>query len=389
MTAFMGTQFIWWVGIVENRNDPLKIGRVQCRAFAWDTASKAMLPTDQLAWSHPILPINNDKVQPPKEGVMVFGFYMDGADRQMPMIMGQIPGIPDTSTDPSHGFTDPRNSQQLQSSPRPPQMVMYKTEGQGVQIQEAPNANRYPNTLNEPTSSRLTRNENIQDTIVQQKIDSVVMDVDIATGDPDDDNPPMWSEPKTPYNAVYPYNQVNQTESGHVFELDDTPGAERIQIFHRSGTFQEMHPDGSMVSKVTMSSYNITMADHNLNVMGDHNTAINQDQTNNVTGDYAENIGGDKNVVVVGDYTIIVQGTLNIKTTGDTNLTVGGDYNIKVTGDYNLEAASVNEDISGEETINASLVTSSSDIIAGGISVEHHVHGGVLGGRDTTGSPEG
>ena len=49
-----------------------------------------------------------------------------------------------------------------------------------------------------------------------------------------------------PYNARYPFNRVNQTESGHVIEIDDTPNGERINIQHMSGSFIEMHPDGSI-----------------------------------------------------------------------------------------------------------------------------------------------
>ena len=49
-----------------------------------------------------------------------------------------------------------------------------------------------------------------------------------------------------PYNARYPFNRVNQTESGHVIEIDDTPNGERINIEHMSGSFIEMHPDGSI-----------------------------------------------------------------------------------------------------------------------------------------------
>ena len=53
-----------------------------------------------------------------------------------------------------------------------------------------------------------------------------------------------WTTMSNPYNARYPFNRVNQTESGHVIEIDDTPNGERINIQHMSGSFIEMHPDG-------------------------------------------------------------------------------------------------------------------------------------------------
>lgn len=55
--------------------------------------------------------------------------------------------------------------------------------------------------------------------------------------------------PGDPYAAVYPNNKVTQTSSGHVIEIDDTPNAERVHIRHKSGSFIEFHPDGSIVIK--------------------------------------------------------------------------------------------------------------------------------------------
>jgi phage baseplate assembly protein gpV len=57
--------------------------------------------------------------------------------------------------------------------------------------------------------------------------------------------------PAEPYGAVYPNNKVTQTSSGHTIEIDDTSGAERINIHHKSGAFIEFHPDGSVVVKTT------------------------------------------------------------------------------------------------------------------------------------------
>lgn len=56
-------------------------------------------------------------------------------------------------------------------------------------------------------------------------------------------------EPDTAYDAKYPHNKVTQTTSGHVIEIDDTPDAERIHVFHKSGTFIEMRPNGDVVTQ--------------------------------------------------------------------------------------------------------------------------------------------
>ena len=57
--------------------------------------------------------------------------------------------------------------------------------------------------------------------------------------------------PSDPYKATYPNNKVTQTSSGHIIEIDDTDKAERIHIRHKSGSFVEFHPDGSVVIKTT------------------------------------------------------------------------------------------------------------------------------------------
>lgn len=56
-------------------------------------------------------------------------------------------------------------------------------------------------------------------------------------------------EPDSKYKAKYPYNNTMTTRSGHLVEFDDTPGSERIQIFHKSGSYIEILPDGTIVTK--------------------------------------------------------------------------------------------------------------------------------------------
>jgi hypothetical protein len=66
-----------------------------------------------------------------------------------------------------------------------------------------------------------------------------------------------WDEPYPAYGSVYPYNQVIETEAGHIIELDSTPGAERIQVFHKAGTYMEIDVNGTMVRKVVGDNYDV------------------------------------------------------------------------------------------------------------------------------------
>jgi hypothetical protein len=56
-------------------------------------------------------------------------------------------------------------------------------------------------------------------------------------------------EPASKYKARYPFNNTMTTRSGHILEFDDTPGSERVQIFHKSGSYIEILPDGTIVTK--------------------------------------------------------------------------------------------------------------------------------------------
>lgn len=48
----------------------------------------------------------------------------------------------------------------------------------------------------------------------------------------------------------YPNNKVFKTSAGHLIEIDDTPGKERIRIFHKSGSQIQFRIDGSVNQRV-------------------------------------------------------------------------------------------------------------------------------------------
>jgi hypothetical protein len=52
------------------------------------------------------------------------------------------------------------------------------------------------------------------------------------------------------FAARYPYNRMYETESGHIFEIDNTPGKERLRAKHTSGTDIEVSPNGDTVSRI-------------------------------------------------------------------------------------------------------------------------------------------
>ena len=95
MENFLGKDgFVWWIGTVVNRADPLGIGRCQVRIFGWHSQNQSELPDEDLPWAHPMYPINKSKdFSSPDKDDWVVGFFMDGESGQFPIMMGVLPGI--------------------------------------------------------------------------------------------------------------------------------------------------------------------------------------------------------------------------------------------------------------------------------------------------------
>ena len=193
--------FIWWVGVVESRQDPLGLGRCKVRIVGWHSENKADAPTETLPWSQGVLPLNNSNPHAPKESDMVVGFFLDGKNAQQPMMLGVVPGIPLKPANRTEPFSDPRTQEQIDLAPLKPNET----------------ANGYPRLIDEPTTSRLARNETANtSSVVSLKKERITA------------NNTSSVERQPYYNAQYPYNNVYESESGHALEFDDTRGNERV-----------------------------------------------------------------------------------------------------------------------------------------------------------------
>jgi len=224
MRNFLGkNDFVWFFGVVEDRNDPIRLGRVRVRCYGWHTDDKDKIPTEYLPWAQVIQNITSAAVSGKGssptglvEGSWVVGFFLDGDRAQEPIVMGSLAGFPESLAQTDVGFNDPN----------------------GV----------YPLYTEESDVNKLARGTN-----------SISKTPDSVTG-----------EPASPYAAKYPKNHVYESESGHVIEIDDTSNAERIHVYHKSGTFIEMHPNGDVVTHHKNGFRTVTGNDK-LHVTGDLN----------------------------------------------------------------------------------------------------------------------
>jgi hypothetical protein len=359
--------FIWWVGFVEDRMDPLKLGRLKVRCVGWDADNKMQLPTDALPWAQVAFPVNNVNPYACREGDMVLGFFADGDAAQTRIVFGQFPGIPLKEANPEEAFSDPRED--LTDAPRPPESKEYVEDGTGIVINEKPQADPNPIYLDEPSTSRIARNdaETITETFIQERKDNVVKEIKTYNKEEELSN---WDEPETLYDAVYPYNNVMETESGHIVEYDDTPGAERIHIAHRNGSFTEWFPDGDRVEKITKGRYSIVMEDDHLYVMGDCKitvqgnaeiyvqknmyATVDENLIAYVVGDVDAQVDGNVTALVKGDVDATVNGSVTAQVDGDLSATIDGDATLDIGGDCSeTVGGSKTSDVGGDYNISA------------------------------------
>ncbi len=273
-----------YLAVCEDIKDPKKMGRVRVRVMGIHTELKAWadlkkLPVKHLPWAMPCYPVNGlgsiDELcdfQVPKQGSILLVTFLDKR-YQKPVYLGSMPRIPLEKPGWSKGFSDPDRV--------------------------------HPDTwhLGESPIPRLARNEKINLTIIPIKKSRIKTAVDC--------NGATWDEPPTEYATEYTKSRVIQTEK-HIIEIDDTPGAERVHIWHGAETCDEYFPDGSKVKWINGNKYKITIKDDNLLVEGDKNSHVD----------------GNLNIHVVGDVNLLADGDVTVDAT---NITANATMAAKVT----------------------------------------------------------
>lgn len=278
-------------GVVEDIYSPKKDGRVRVRIYGLHTDDKTLLPTKALPWAEVVQSLSFGFgsgigiSSVPREGTWVF-VYLDHGNPNNPVVIGAMTGKLEKMPDRTKGFT-------------------------AESEEELPLKGR----VGEEDINRLCRVENLGQTI-DAKINGAL----------------FGTEPKsTNANSTYPMNNVIETISGHVIEVDDSGGNERIRILHRTGTYIEIKPDGSIVTKSNGKSNHIAL-----------------------TGNLDEVIGGYVKEKISQYLDINVQGDITIKSAGNITLQSGGNFTVSSGGNINETAGGT-----------AKLQSSSTTIIGG------------------------
>ena len=154
------------------------------------------------------------------EGTWVVGFFRDANEKQQPLIIGSLPGYPQEHADIERGFNDPNGDY-------PSQAIDHSGHG-----------------LNESDVSRLARGSDAENhsslkgrrtarltsipTATKPHLSNVSTQSSAETRVDFDEPHPRGVADTGTATGQYPFNHVHESESGHIQEIDDTPGGERL-----------------------------------------------------------------------------------------------------------------------------------------------------------------
>ena len=165
------------------------------------------------------------------------------------------------------------------------------------------------------------------------KADMRERQINIGSPDPETGvNAMHWNQPTGDFNARYPYNDVYESESGHIMEYDDTPGAERIHQMHRSGTHYEIDHNGTRTNYVKGDNYDIRLHDDYVYVKGkvvhtfDDEVMIRYNDRAEISANWKLQLWSG------GDLDIHSKRNINFKADGDINMQADGHINLHGTG---------------------------------------------------------
>jgi len=340
--SFVGGHFLWFTGVIEDVNDPEEMGRYRVRCFGYHSENKGDIPTKDLPWANVMMPVTSastsgigQSATGLVQGSWVIGFFRDGRNVQDPVIMGSIPSMFESRPEYSQGFSDPDQVYPLEDS------------------------------LKKPDTPQPARKD-YKDSAVykkKQELQKTASNVNTANGG-------SWSlqDPASNIVPIYPNNHVYQSESGHVLEFDDTSGKERISVFHKSGSYDEVAGgefggDRSVV--IVGDSYEVVIKNKNIYITGDLNLNVDGNMNTKVAKNYTLDVGEEMKVTVGGSQTNTIGGSQTI--------TVGGGQTMSITGNQDIKAAVTNID----NYVNVTgILDATVDVVAGttNISLVSHTH---------------
>jgi hypothetical protein len=318
----MATSF--HVGVVEDRHDPLTMGRVRVRVFGLHSDDRINeVPIDSLPWSMVMMPANVSTtasgVSQLVEGTWVLVMYHD-ENLQDPIVIGSLPSTQSTSPpDYSKGFTDPFGVNPKWSDGTSNTSLASK-----------------PDTFTEHPVYTERERTRVPSVPAGKKYKASTVTSDLAE---DEYKREEWGELplRGGQSSKYPYNSVTEFEGGMLEEFDSSPGAQRVTRMHPSGTYDEIIVDGTRTIKIMGDGYELIMGNKNMYVKGNLNITVDGNMSQLVKGDYTLEVAGNyTETIAKSKQTKIIAGNLVTEVQQDVSTNIGGEYYIKSAGNHSL-----------------------------------------------------
>ena len=318
-----------FIGVVEDRNDPEKLGRVKVRVYSVHNENKSEIKTKDLPWAMVLQSGSNPATSGIGmsgtgivEGTWVFGLFLD-LDLQNPLVLGSLHGKPSIGPDITAGFNDPKGKY-----PQNDAQVHLLGDSSITKLARGLDAEEH-RVLSEKRDAKALLDAPDNDGIEGVKVAkgpqmSAVISKEVFAQYTEQES---WKEPHPKVGqpglkswdeserlySTYPMNHVWYTEGGHALEVDDTPGAGRLHWYHNSGTFQEIiedksdpdagNPlDGTRITKVVGDDYEIDLRNKRIYIKGNYDITVDGDMRELITGNKITEIGGHHLITVGKNY---------------------------------------------------------------------------------------
>ena len=147
-TDYLGRDgYTWWVGEVEDIEDPSEIGRVRVRILGWYTGNSEgdaylkEVPRETLPWATVLLPCDQPQIKSAGTatelqcGAWVLGFFLDGEEAQLPCVLGAFRGFQQQQANAATTLADPEIAKKLETN---------TPQQQGLAGTEARDGNPFP-----------------------------------------------------------------------------------------------------------------------------------------------------------------------------------------------------------------------------------------------------
>ncbi len=129
--------------------------------------------------------------------------------------------------------------------------------------------------------------------------------------------PANWAVPQYPHGGEYGRTHVvRSTEAGHHIMLDDTPGRQKVEIMHGSGSMIQVQSDGSGLFYIKKDGYTVVLGDNNIGVAGNMNISVGGSMKVSVEGDLIYDVTGKITFNGASDMTELIRGNRATVTEG-------------------------------------------------------------------------